>query len=102
MGVAPSGHAGELDSIFDDVVEFAVSKGLALGRPQIWNPRIEIQANLSLSAAVDSMTSRTLAQEIVPPLLCRIRCPFERILLLSFGCRDGKVSHPPSESGFHG
>ena len=100
MGIAPSGHAGELDSIFDDVMDFAICKGLRLSRPQIGNSRIEIQANLSLPAAVDSMATRTLAQKVFPALLFGIGGLLEWILFVSFGCWDGEISHPPSETGF--
>jgi len=89
VGITPSGHAGELDSIFDDVVNLAVGEGLSLGGPKIGDSRIQIQAHLSLPAAVYSMTIRTLTQKVFSALVCGIGSLLEWILLASLGFRDG-------------
>jgi hypothetical protein len=68
-----------LDSIFDNVVHFAISEILRCTRAQIRNPGVHPQADLRISASIDSVTARAAGQELFSPLLQGVRGRFEWI-----------------------
>ena len=49
-------HAGELDSVFDDVMQVAVGEVLRGGVAKVGNARVEVRANGRASAAVGAVT----------------------------------------------
>ena len=100
MWIAPGGYAGELDSIFNDVVYFSVGERLRLIGTQIWNLWVKIQTDLSLPTAVDSMTTRTLSEKGFSPLVYCFRCRLDWTLMVSFDRRNCEVSHPPGQRRF--
>src|ERR1700688_23666 len=73
MRIAPGRHAGELHTVFDDVVNLAITEILGCRRAQIGHSGIEIQPHLCLAATVDSMTCRAPNKKGFPRLLESIR-----------------------------
>src|ERR1700747_81501 len=73
MWIPPGGHAGQANAVPDDVVKLAVRKVLRFPGPQIRRLRIEIAANLSLSAAVTAMAGCAAVDEVVAGLPKNLR-----------------------------
>jgi len=65
----PGGHAGELDTVFDDVVKIAVGEVLGGGVAEVGNAGVEIRADGRAPAAVGAMTDGAAGEEGVASLL---------------------------------
>src|SRR5271165_3734328 len=89
MRIAPGRHAGELNSVFDDVVQLAIGQSLRGRGAQIRNSRIKMTAYRRGAAAVDSVTARALSQEEFTALVDGIWIGLERILLVPIRFGNG-------------
>jgi len=67
MRIAPRGHASELDSVFDNEVEFGGGEVLRLRLAQV-EPWDKDSDQLGSPATVHSMTNGALVQEEFPAL----------------------------------
>jgi hypothetical protein len=81
-----------LNSIFDNVVHFAISEILRCTRAQIRNPGVHPQADLRISTSIDSVTTRAAGQELFSPLLQGVRGQFEWIPGNAVAPGNGQVS----------
>src|ERR1700680_57958 len=99
MRIAPGGHAGELHTVLDDVVNLAIAEILGCGSAQVGHSRIEIQPHLRLPAAIDSMTNRAMGKKPFSALLQSIRSRRNRVFLVPFASGNGKTSHGSGQDG---
>src|ERR1700722_3881503 len=97
MGIAPGGHARELHTVLDDVVDLAVTEMLGCEGAQIGHSGIEIQAHFCPAAPVDSMTCRALDKKGFPALLEGIRSRRYWVFLIPLASGNGKRSHGPRQ-----
>src|SRR5713226_3520640 len=61
---APRRHSGQPNAIVDDVVDLSVREALGVGQTHVRCLRIEILANLRLSASVIAMASGAMIREV--------------------------------------
>lgn len=96
----PGRHAGELDAVFDDVVELAVGQALGGRGAQVRHARIEMAAEGSGAASVCSMARRAASEEKVARGLEIFGRRFKRGVGRALSVRNRKVANGPSDGGF--
>jgi hypothetical protein len=98
MQVAPSGHSGEGDTVFDDVMKLAVTEVLRLCRVQVWHTRIKGLSRRRRTATVAPMTIRASREEILAAIIQILRCYLQWVFTTALFTGNRKIAQGPCDA----
>src|SRR5580704_1359924 len=96
MRTPPCRHSRQLNSIFNDVVEFTIREILGLRREQIRYSWVKAPPHLRPPSSVDAVTNGASRHEMFASLRQGLRFDHQWILLVAFTTGNREIPHPPS------